>query len=113
MNSEIKETKGIRAMMILEIIGKPAEHLVETLEKIIKQIDEEDGVEVIEKKMNEPVLVKDKKTGEITGQGMYLFLQAQHQHGAMQSKDIITVMTGRCFQCSKMQVILYIRIKVF
>jgi hypothetical protein len=31
------ETKNIRAILILEIIGRPAEHLTETLEKIIEE----------------------------------------------------------------------------
>lgn len=51
MKSE--ETKGITAMMILEIIGKPAEHLIKTLEGLIKQIDEEKGVKVLSKKISE------------------------------------------------------------
>jgi len=56
-----EETKGIRAVMILEIIGRPAEHLTETLKEIIKKIDEEKGVEVKEHKINESVLIKDQK----------------------------------------------------
>ena len=57
----IKETKGIQAMLIFEIIGRPAENLVKTLENIIKQIDEEKGVEVKSKNIKEPVLMKDQK----------------------------------------------------
>ena len=55
------ETKGINAIIILEIIGKPPEYLTETLNKIISQIDEEKGVSIKEKKVNEPVLMKDQK----------------------------------------------------
>lgn len=55
------ETKGINAVMIIEVIGKPPEHLTETLNKMISQIDEEKGVNVKEKKLNEPVLMKDQK----------------------------------------------------
>lgn len=47
--------------MILEIIGKPAEHLVETLEEIIKEIGNEKGVKINNKKINEPVELKDRK----------------------------------------------------
>lgn len=61
LNKKEQETKGIRATIILEIIGKPPEHLVKTLEGIVKMIDEEKGVCVIEKKINEPVLMKDSK----------------------------------------------------
>jgi len=55
------ETKNIRVMMVIEVIGRPPEHLTETLNNIIKQIDEEKGVDVKEKKMGAPVLMKDQK----------------------------------------------------
>jgi hypothetical protein len=55
------KTKWIKSTIILEIIGKPPEHLVSTLEELIKKIDEEKGVSVIGKKINEPVLMKDSK----------------------------------------------------
>jgi membrane protein insertase Oxa1/YidC/SpoIIIJ len=61
LNKKEQETKGIRSTIILEIIGKPPEHLIETLEEIIKKIDEEKGVRVIDKKINEPILMKDNK----------------------------------------------------
>ena len=60
MNS-IEETKGIKAIMILEVLGRPPEHLNETLEELIGRIDSEQGVKVISKKINEPVLMKDRK----------------------------------------------------
>lgn len=69
--SSKNEGKGIRAMMVLEVIGKPPEHLIETLEELIKKIDEEKGVKVIEKKINEPVLIKDSETGEENKPGFY------------------------------------------
>ncbi len=55
------ETKKIIAVMILEIIGKPAEHLVKTLEQIIKDMGEEKGVKIISKKISEPAELKDRK----------------------------------------------------
>jgi hypothetical protein len=61
LNKKDQETKGIRSTIILEIIGKPPEHLIETLEDLIKNIDEEKGVQVIGKKINEPVLMKGSK----------------------------------------------------
>ncbi len=60
MNS-IEETNGIKAILILEVLGRPPEHLTETLEELIGKIDSEEGVEVISKKINEPVLMKDRK----------------------------------------------------
>lgn len=53
--------KWIRSTIILEIIGKPPELLVKTLEDMIKSMDEEKGVTVTGKKINEPVLMKDNK----------------------------------------------------
>jgi len=61
MNSEIEQTRNIRAVLIVEVLGKPPEHLIETLENIIKKMDEEQGVQVKEKKIREPTLVKDSK----------------------------------------------------
>ncbi len=51
----------INAVLILEAIGRPPEHLTETLKKIVDDINEEKGVSVREKTINEPVLIKDKK----------------------------------------------------
>ncbi len=47
--------------MILEIIGKPAKHLVDTLEEIIKEMGEEKGVKINNKKINEPKEMKERK----------------------------------------------------
>ncbi len=55
------ETKGIKAMLIIEVMGRPPEHLTETLNKLVDNIDKEKGVVVKEKKFSEPALVKDKK----------------------------------------------------
>jgi hypothetical protein len=58
MNST--ETK-VRAMFVLEVMGRPPEYLTETLNNLIKQIKEEKGVSVKEAKLNAPVLMKDQK----------------------------------------------------
>ena len=60
MNS-IEETKGINAILIIDVIGKPPKYLTETLSGIIKKIDAEKGVNVVGKKINEPKLMKDQK----------------------------------------------------
>ena len=56
-----RETKGIRAALIVEVMGRPPEHLTETLNKIIESIDNEKGVQVISKKLNEPTPTKERK----------------------------------------------------
>ena len=60
-SSKDLETRGIKAMLIFEIIGKPAEHLVKALEDIINQIDKEKGVEVKSKDIKEPTPLKDQE----------------------------------------------------
>ena len=60
INNKTK-TGNITASIIIEILGRPPEHLKDTLNEIINKIDSETGVKVIGKKINEPVLVKDKK----------------------------------------------------
>ena len=59
-NNNLK-TKRIKTVFILEIIGRPKEHLVQTLEKIVEAINQEKGVKVIEKKINEPVELENNK----------------------------------------------------
>ena len=53
--------KKINVRMIIEIAGRPPEHLTETLNELIKKIDEEKGVSVEDKILHEPVLMKDQK----------------------------------------------------
>lgn len=53
--------KKVRAVLVIEVIGRPPEHLNETLENIIKQISEEKGVDVKEKTIHEPTELKDNK----------------------------------------------------
>lgn len=61
MISKKDEKKCIRAALILEIIGRPPEHLTETLQEILKQMGEEKGVDVVSKKINEPIPMKEHK----------------------------------------------------
>jgi hypothetical protein len=53
-----KDTK-IKAAMIIEVLGKPPEHLIDTLEKLIEGIDKEKGVKVLSKNVKEPQSLKD------------------------------------------------------
>ena len=61
MSLNNKETKGIHAIMVIEVIGRPPEHLTQTLNDLITKIDEEKGVVVKEKNVNVPSLMKDQK----------------------------------------------------
>ena len=51
----------ISVMMIFEVVGRPPEHLTETLNDIIEKINNEEGVNVTERKINEPVLMKNQQ----------------------------------------------------
>mgnify|MGYP001610465279 CR=1 FL=1 len=52
---------GIRAMLILDVIGRPPQHLVEALEKITEEMGKEKGVVVKSKNIKEPTVMKDNK----------------------------------------------------
>lgn len=56
-----KETEGIKAALVFDIIGRPSEYLTETLGKIIDELDKEKGVRVDSKKIHPPVLMKEQK----------------------------------------------------
>lgn len=60
MSLDEDEKEKIQALVMLEIMGKPPEHLTETLDKLIKQMDEEEGISVRKKEIKEPVPLKDK-----------------------------------------------------
>lgn len=51
----------INAVMILEAIGKPPEHLTEALNNLIKEVEKEKGVIILNKILSEPALTKDRK----------------------------------------------------
>ncbi len=65
MNSDDKPK--IRVLMMLEVIGKPAEHLVAALEDLIKKLDEEQGVTVQKKDIKEPKLIESKEGAQPSG----------------------------------------------
>jgi len=54
------EKKKVNAIMVLEVLGRPPEYLIETLNNLIKTIGEEKGVVVKEAKIREPVAMKEK-----------------------------------------------------
>lgn len=60
MSSHNSEKK-ITAVLILEIVGRPPEHLISTLNQIIEKIGEEKGVEMARNKIHEPTVMKDKE----------------------------------------------------
>jgi hypothetical protein len=53
--------KKVTASLLLEVIGRPAEYLTETLNNLIKDIEKEKGVKLKDKRINPPILVKEQK----------------------------------------------------
>ena len=52
----IKMTK-IRTLFIFEILGKPAGHIKESLSKMVDQLGEQKGLEIVRKEIHEPKLI--------------------------------------------------------
>jgi hypothetical protein len=61
LKNEELETKGIKAMIILEMIGRPADYLQESMKKIISAMDSEKSTKVISQNIKEPIELKDNK----------------------------------------------------
>lgn len=55
------EPKKVNAILILEVLGRPAEFLTETLERLAKEIGAEKGVKLIHNKVNPPAEMKERK----------------------------------------------------
>ncbi len=51
----------INAMMILEILGKPKEYVLESLTAVVEKLSTEKGVKIIGKTIHEPLNVKNSK----------------------------------------------------
>lgn len=51
----------IQARLILEVLGRPPEHILEALRLLVEKISNEQGVKLIEKEIHEPILAKDAK----------------------------------------------------
>lgn len=59
--SSIENTKKVTAVIIVEVLGKPAEHLTTALGKIVEAIEKEKGTKVLTKKINKPTQLKNQK----------------------------------------------------
>ena len=51
----------LNVLLIIEILGRPPEHLVETLKNMIGEMSKEKDVEIVSENVKEPVLIKDQK----------------------------------------------------
>jgi len=51
---------GIRAKLIIEIVGKPKEHIEETIKQISEKLKEEKKIKKLNEKINETKELKEK-----------------------------------------------------
>lgn len=56
-----EEKIKIQAAVILEMLGRPAEHLTETLNNLVKEIGSEKGIKVVESKVYDPKEMENQK----------------------------------------------------
>ncbi len=54
-------TQTITATFILEILGRPPEHIISALNQLVDRIGQEKGVKIINKKVHEPKNLKDSQ----------------------------------------------------
>lgn len=54
----------IRTLFIFEILGKPPEHIVKSLEKMIDELAKQKGLEIVRKEIHEPKLIKEDENKE-------------------------------------------------
>lgn len=60
------EEEKVKATLVFEILGRPKEHLIESLEKLIEVVGKENGIKIEKKKIHEPKLLEQKdKEGKI------------------------------------------------
>lgn len=56
-----ESAKKISAFIIIEVLGRPPEHLKETLKKISEDISKEKGIKITRQDVKEPTLIANQK----------------------------------------------------
>jgi len=57
----MEKNETIKAMFIFEILGRPAEHVKETISQLVDKLAEFPGIKINNKKIHEPKLIEDEK----------------------------------------------------
>lgn len=52
----------IRAMLVIELLGRPKEHVTEALQTHVTKLGSEKGIKILNKTYHEPVLAQDSQT---------------------------------------------------
>jgi hypothetical protein len=77
--------KKIKALIVIEMLGRPVEHLTEVMNKFIDKIKEEKGVSIANKNIHKPKIVeKDKENEKQTATGelftMFSEIELETEH---------------------------------
>lgn len=51
----------IRAMLVIEMMGRPVEHLAEVMKKLVEKMGGEKGVSLVKKEIHEPKKIEQKE----------------------------------------------------
>lgn len=68
----------IRVLFVFEMLGKPAEHIKKTLEEFVDKLGENDGIELINKKIHEPKPLEDENSKDLFTTFAEVELKAEH-----------------------------------
>jgi len=52
----------IKALFIFEVMGKPPEHIIDSLEKLVLKLDEQKGIEIIRKEIHDAKKVEEENS---------------------------------------------------
>lgn len=61
MSLDEKEKYPIKVVLIIEVLGRPKENVISTLEEISKEMEKEKGLKLIEKKIHEAKEIEKQK----------------------------------------------------
>jgi len=62
----------ISAILVFEMLGRPKEHITQTMQRLIESLEKEQGLKIIKKKFNEAVKFEQKdKQGKVIDSELY------------------------------------------
>ena len=92
MDDEEKTKVKIKAIIILEMIGRPVEHLKEVMPKLIETIGKEKGIKITSTKSHEPKKFDNKnEKGEVIEMPEDQMLYTTFSEVELESEDIFDI----------------------
>lgn len=68
-----RDEQEINALLILEVLGRPKEHIVSALTQLVEQLNKEKGVKVLSKSIKEPrELKQEEQPAHVQQQELYI-----------------------------------------